>query len=318
MKKYWFSFFILILLLSCNSKGVVVDGDCLILQDKAFIIWPGNSNQPSEGDIIFYAEFEGPGYSNPHFNPDNPDEFIYNTYSEIRKHVLSTGDDIMICTQTQVGGVAYEASWGKAGLIVFIAGPYKIYTVEPDGSNLTLRSATGTHGNVFWDYTGTKIVYTNAIDDPHTYIIDTVGNLLYTVPNGLWLDYLDWSLNSNTILYKYNLKLWQTDSLFTNPIQIMAPPPYCMDATWINDQEIMWTNGNNIYKGNIQTQQFSLFKEGCNGRYYQSITVSTDKQKIIFASSRLRFEEPNRLISWQELYIMNIDGTNEQLIPLPQ
>lgn len=325
MKKYWFSVFILILLLSCNN-GVVVNGDCLILPDKAFIIWPDNSNQPSEGDIIFYGELEGPGYWDPDFNPNNPDEFIYRTNNGLRKHVLSTGEDIVIYSYSQAGGIPYKAYWGNAGLIVFNAGLYKIYTVEPDGSNLTLRSATGSHCKVFWDYTGTKIIYSNAIDDMHTYIIDTVGNLLYTLPNGLYLDYLDWSLNSNTVLYPYGSfygTFMQTDSLFTNLLQLIELPVSFNNSrkvqlTWINDHEVIWTSYHNLYKANIQTQQITLFKEGCSGKPYQAFAISPDKQKIIFATSRLRFEEPNRLISWQEMYIMNIDGTNEQLIPLPQ
>ena len=185
---------LVVLLLSCQDE-VVTDGDCLILPDNAFVMYPGSTTYPSEGQTVFWVENAGAFVHSPSFNPNNSDEFIYHAGNGVHKHNLATKEDVII-----YGGPMWsKAYWGKGDLLVFCS-EYKIYTIRPDGTGLTLRSASGYHADAYWDYSGTKIIYWNGVNDFHSYIMDTVGNLLYSLPDGILLYYLDW-LSPNKVMY---------------------------------------------------------------------------------------------------------------------
>jgi|GEM_PF-3214822 len=311
MKKLWLITFV-VLLLSCQDE-VVTDGDCLILPDNSHVMWPGSTTYPSEGQTVFWAEYAGPFVHSPCFNPNNSNEFIYHAGNGVHKHNLVTKEDVII-----YGGPMWSrAYWGKGDLMTFSL-EYQIYTIKSDGTDLNQLTFSGYNHEPSWDYSGTKIIYSTGIGSLNSSIISAAGTILYTIPDVFY--FLDWSMEPNKILYTQNGAFYESDSLFQDRTKIFDNMPFSglIDIAWLNEQEILWSANGNIYIANPTNQENNLFKQGCFGYSYETFSVSPDKQKIITTVQRLQFEEPDRLLIYRELHIMNTDGSGEQVIPLPQ
>ena len=88
---------------------------------------------------------------------------------------------------------------------------------------------------------------------------------------------------------------------------------------WLDNDNVLCVKENSIYKLNINSQSLTLVKAGCQTKTYESVSVSSDLQKIIVEATEYTVNKQSRSIDYHsELYLMNIDGTEERKIDLPK
>lgn len=128
-------------------------------------------------------------YKAPHFNPNNPDEFVYffrdNTLnlSQLIKYNLNTQQKTVL-----IDGISIfeQPKWSKTGWIA-VSSAHQIFIVRENGEDLTQVTSDLANLSPFWNSTGDELYWTYSPSLGSQYsvlrlnwsamIIDTVSNL---------------------------------------------------------------------------------------------------------------------------------------------
>ena len=272
--------------------------------------WPGN-------DTNYYV---------PCFNPNNSNEIIYGKGIISGKTSYIVKRNLLTKSETNiVSNWLRKPDWSRKDWIVFNHSDNQVWKVKSNGDSLTLltKDMLGGH-NAVWSPDGNRIAFIREGNAKYyTIIADMDGNHLDTLPyfsfylskwssNGLFIA----ALSNDYVNVNYfdvsSRKLFTPTNNFLND---HATNLVFSDAiAWTPDsQYLIWANQQGIYKTNIITNVTQKIKAACDAKYYTSLSVSPDGNKMIAARVDQRFDGKNLYIK-TGLSLMNIDGTNENMI----
>jgi Tol biopolymer transport system component len=112
----------------------------------------------------YYFEFSGPQYMKPSFNPNNPNEFVYNyifgAEMELRTFNILTKEQRTLASTVNL---ASKPSWSSQGKIAFDdAINYHIWIIEENGNNLTQLSNNTANLFPAWSPDGNQLYYAHS------------------------------------------------------------------------------------------------------------------------------------------------------------
>lgn len=306
-------FAICTLFLSCQKDPPVPltgDSDCLEIKYTSvagLLAWPGV-------DTIC---------NSVSCNPNNKDEFVYllgiqsTQVSSLVKRNLVTGEEIILVTN-----VWRKPDWGINGWILFNHADNQVWKIKANGDSLTLITSDMEGGhNPVWSADGQRLSYVKQIGSTYYNIVcdptgahhDTLSYFSFYLGNwsrdnsnicGLSLDYLNVTYQnviSKQVLQPTN-NSGSTDYIYSDAV------------TWTPDSKyIIWANPIGLYKTNVQTNQTVKLREACNRRFYTSLSISSDGNKII-AQRTDQMLANNYLYIKKGLSIIDIDGKKEVII----
>src|SRR5690554_4895318 len=132
-------------------------------------------------------------YEEPCFNPFTDDELIYvrkisGSSPELVKHTISTGEDQVLCTSYETGGLPLGSpDWGKQGKVIFNVGTGSSgigYIINDDGSGLQqfLPSNVNFSKPKFNGYGNKIIAGGNTLSDYYGPIYNLVADIVDSIP----------------------------------------------------------------------------------------------------------------------------------------
>jgi Tol biopolymer transport system component len=275
----------------------------------------GNANQPCV-DTLKIPPFNDTSYHFARFNPNNSNEIIYvqalqsQNLTRLIKKNLSTGAETFI-----INDIWDMPDWSVKDWIVFNHADNQVWKIKSNGDSLTLLT-TNMQGGFYaiWSPDGSKIAY-NTAWPVYTSICNENGNALDSLPyhvnylaqwskDGMYIGGLANEGDNANIAYQ-NAFTKVAYKPTNNVANATASNRITCYVSWTPDsQNIIWCSWSGLYKTNITTNQTILLKECCNQRFYTSVSVSSDGQKIIAESIGVA----------SGLCLMDIDGKNEVVI----
>jgi Tol biopolymer transport system component len=258
-------------------------------------------------------------YNVPRFNPTNSNEIVYvqgivsTSKTYLVKRNLSTGQETQI-----ISDVWQRPDWSVKDWIVFNHADNQVWKIKSNGDSLTLITTNLQNGfNAVWSPDGNKIAYAQ----------EALATILITDVNGNYVDSLPyfalylsrWSCDGNYICataHDHINAVYQ--NVYTK--QIVQPTNNTnnnMQITWMDwtpdTKFIIWANSTGIYKTNVSTKETIKLKNACNSKYYTSVSVSPDGQKIIAQRADQKLAHDTVYIK-DGLSLIDIDGKNEVII----
>ncbi|MCB0653276.1 MAG: hypothetical protein KDC85_18525 [Saprospiraceae bacterium] len=270
-----------------------------------------------------------PSYGVPYFNPNNSEEIIFfyaneesGTTEKLVKYNLISKEYYTI----HEGNIGIRPRWSKKGWIIFQLwnelgnDGYNIWKIKENGDSLTQLTTSGLCFFPEWNKEGDKFIYELGYTSPTKFIIaDQNGDVIDTTLVGV-------GGNGS----------WQHDSLVANGnfqgLFIGNPYSNFYDydliyslehisqsaggAEWINEHEIIWSHVTGVYFTNISDSITHRILKTCNAKFYQLPTYSPQLNKVIFQRVERIITDGEKGDLYSELYMMNLDGTDEEKIEI--
>lgn len=306
--------------LSCTKDETTPTTDCFELNDSG-----------CNWDNAFTQVF--PSFHQPCFNPDNPAEFLYIRLENENAILLSyntiTGASKVI--YKPIGNHFWMSApdWGSDDRVVY-GSDFQIFTMKEDGANHI--QLTFQEGNYFpfWNWDGNRIIFGQLSSNPSYKIMmmDKNGGLLDTLPH-------DNLPVGNSLKYGCALPGGRIAYVVTHQprtIKIATEIPFeqiheispvmeseIADLDYIpTTNSVIWCNEQGIFVTDLDTELTrQIKKDECGSIRYTHLSVSSLGDQFVVSTrvytrvAKCQFEERN------EIRQMNIDGSNEQEIPLP-
>jgi len=296
-----------------------------------------NQDPPPQDTCVYYTQYFQDitthinhrtfDYYSPCFNPNNSNEFIYVNRDptnlsdiELHKYNLSTQIDVLLSPLSEY---SYMFSWNSNGWIFFNNTVNDVWKIRDDGQNLQQLTFTTDYFFPVCQPNGNYLVVEHSAWPPHMVIMDQMGNLVDTLPNStgkcVWLnDSLLLVAQSTKDFTVYSYSVNSIDSLFSGTLPINPT-----GMRYVQGTTIALNLGGIITFYDYSLDEITMTKSNCGDRYiYTSFSISPNADKII--AERLHYEAihldtMNSILSSQrDIVLMNIDGSNEQVITLPQ
>jgi WD40 repeat protein len=267
-------------------------------------------------------------YTFPSFNPNNADEiaFVRTEYSFPPKFQLCKFNFCSGALKVLSDNALEEVDWSVKDWIVYEGADLQIWKVKSDGEGLTRLTNGGENSNPVWNKTGNKIAYWRTGAGGKVYVLDEFGSRLDTL--SLFRPYA-WSPNDQIIcsgpgsdLISYTIGYFDLNNeafIFFNEVDEQG---YVFSMQWSPDyKEIYWVTGQKVSKFNMETRVRTNIIDiplEQNSRFYEGIDISPDNKHIIVV------KKGNKKVGncdWEityRLHILNIDGTNERELLVPE
>ena len=298
------------------------------------MVFPDGSvceNFPPEPDGVGYQyQTQNPTLNRqaPCFNPNNTAE-ISLTVGNISNPAgdnlytlnLNTGQKTFL-----VNNVWYQPKWSVKNWIVFNRTDRQIWKIKSNGDSLTQLTFSNENYAPEWSPDGEKLVYRQVIGSIYYIMITTAsGNKLDSITNAFYGNG-SWAPNNTKIATIYNASTGHNIGLIdiqskaikaitSYPEQSPTGKTIINSMDWSNDsQSIFWCSGYGLYKTEVSSGITTQLKYGCDRKYYIYPSISPDGQKIIVGRIDAKLLNTNTIYSEYNLYIMNIDGSNETKI----
>ena len=279
----------------------------------------------SPSSSIFYGPIQN---CSPFFNPNNSNEFlyiendtlgnsaivIYNLLSKQKKQVIK---------QNHVP--FHNVNWSSSNWIIFIDyTDHQICIIRPDGSDF--RKLTHSSGMFSYpvsnnDFDEILASYTNFSSMSYMVKMDIDGNIYDSILNKGYLmgclskcyklACLD---NSTPLLSAITVRdTGHIKSFVYIPSEDFNRNSSLTSLSWHpNCEDIYFTNTYiDIYKVNIYSYKQNIVKMGCFLDRYGIISISPDGNKILAEKEHHYFDTRCHEYYNTDLFIMNIDGSNE-------
>ena len=265
-------------------------------------------------------------YSDPVFNPCNPYEIAYLRFdtltasgcdNELWKFSFCTGKAEKLTEQ-----VCYSPDWSTKGWIIFTGTDRQLWKIEANGDSLVqLTHEAGFNNHAKWSPDGKLYVYTNQ----NGMIAKEDGEVIQVIDIDLhplaWLD--------NTTILGSNLQGTVSYDLFTKETKVLhqANPTgtfpfdndnlelYCTyDAGTRADKDDYWI------RYNLKDNSTDSLKVLFDSYWFGKGDYSPEGKKAVVQLFRENWKDStsDEIYQKKDLIIMNIDGTEERLIQLPE
>jgi hypothetical protein len=272
----------------------------------------------------------------PCFNPNNPDELIYirkayqggnENYGLIKYNLVTHTSDTLLAWQNDLAFMVYP-EWGRQGYITYgNISNQQAFLLNSTDHNLTQLTSTNQNYYPGWNYNGNKILYSkNTGGEYVSVLMDLAGNSLDTIPddptnasltkvlglsNGHFL-----CLFGNTYIYEYDQNL--------DFVGKFEPQGYSgffivWDVDYVSGaNKVAWANSQaGVCVTDLSTHSTSIIYPNCAMRSAGPISVSPSGNQLLVSITK--YEKINSCYYKyvKEIHLMNIDGTNDQVLSLP-
>jgi hypothetical protein len=309
----------------------------------------GPINCDIAGGPIYYSEPNAVDYISPVFNQVNNSEFLamrieraHDTVAEqitLEKFNYVDGThQIILSNQFMIDNniSLCEFNWSANGWIVFHdCNSNQIYKIQDNGANLQQLSFDGISFYPNFNYDQTKIFFSNYSGTYSQYfgiLMDINTNLcLDTIHDSDFIGAYGYttSISNNRIICSQHdnlVKVIDENGLVL--LNEFSPITNISNFTnYINyrnigantDEVIFNCSYIGICKLNLTSHQATLIKSSCNNRFVSGLTVSPDGNKIVYQLDKYDADSDNscHVKIKSEIHIMNIDGSNDQILNLP-
>ncbi len=285
-------------------------------------------NYPDGWDNLFPGAYIYQNYAfrAPCFNPNNPNEFAYIRYApgaifnyELRKHNIQTEDDNLIANVNYCG---FRMSWSNTDWIIFNQTLYDVWKIKSDGTGLTQLTSAGQNFAPIWNSNGQFFLYYTTTGGFFPIIADANGNIIDTIAINATM--YSWSSNDkilNSTTYQ-SVPVMALYDLSNDSLTPLIGIPYYGIVQWLPDNINFVGRKDSdgmIWKVNTQTGESSLVKGPCGDKYlYSGFSISPDGTKLLVERCEAIMVDSFSYRINNDIVLMNIDGSNEQVITLPQ
>jgi Tol biopolymer transport system component len=289
-----------------NTDGLITDENCIL---QLYHIYP-----------------EKYRYTHPCFNPNNAEELAFirgiNETYEQSLCVFNFCSGVLNCFDVApLDGI----DWGTNGRLLFIGTDLQLWKMKPDGSELERLTTLGENSYPLWDSKGDRIAY-SLTNNGNFFILDSTGAVIETREGMRYRGAYDWSSDDKLItpfesgsaddIYYYDLHL---DTLVK--VEEVGNEEYVNDGEWGPDGQLYWMVRNQLAYTDMSTKErTSLFalSSGANDRIYKHFSLSPDYRHIIMSREDWKQLNECDVEVVHSLYIMDIDGSNERKILIPE
>lgn len=277
-------------------------------------------NQVTIGSGYTYI-YDPNSTTTPFFNPNNDNEFLFvspctetNNKKCIKIFNLQTKNTISIYT----GSLYYAPQWGKNDWILFCQDDKNIYKMKSNGDSLTKLTNLNNLHHPIWNHDGTKFLAFTEASNLFSLLFDANGNILDTI-------YFGQTNNSNFQNPNYIVSnVYHNVSFFnlnTNSLEFQYDYSGFNSTTggsifWLNNTTVIYSNINGLNRLSIPDLTNQNFKKSCNSKIYQWGDINSSKTKMIWSRGDYTQIDECTLKYKSRIYLMNIDGNNEQEIDL--
>jgi len=310
--------FIIVLIASCKKDKVPIN--CLGEENEECDCIP---LPPHESGIFDQYIPDSTYYLWPQFNPNDDNEILYvdanypGNQKQLYKFNLITHQKTLIYE----GAIIYEPSWGAEDWILLNLLDFQIWKIKSDGSGLMQVTSNGSWFHPEWNLAGDRfIAYHGYVD---------VGNHYPAVVwdgYGAIVDSFDWSPTVGCWRHPQYYGGIINDQMvviepYTNQIisNLKSDPNKSFNSfNWISESNAIVTNVDGIYDYNVYSQQLTKLRCSCSSKWYIGGSTNSDNSKIIYGLSLLTRLDGQTVHEDREIVIMNTDGTDEQVIEIPE
>lgn len=285
--------------------------DCVPLPDPIGPVSTGGSTELDDTYYIF-----------PVFNPNNDDEFLYQEpvgggNRAIYIYNISTGLKSLVYE----GPIFTKADWGINDWIVFTQSDKQVWKVKPNGDSLIqVTENSGSWFHPTWSFGGNFITVFRAFLNYET---EYVGAFLNE--SGVLLDTFTYtpSLGSfnefdQFVGSSFGDVTVVNDNGFTEKVyQHVNQDDYVNDAVWISNSKLIIGKSDGIYHFNIQTGEQNKIFCHCDSREYRYPSVNRSRTKVLFTRFIREGNTASVSFSDAEIVIMDVDGSDMEVIEIP-
>jgi len=308
---FFLSLFSFLIIISCKKEKISTS-DCEEIEQVYDDIWPNYPLFLSKGDI----------YSHPQFNPKNSEEVLFliratqNSEPNLIKYNISTKEH-----QEIIEGIPYtRARWSKKDWIIFSI-QKDIWKIKSSGDSLTQLTFTGSCYKPEWDISGNRFTYRKLLNNtPDLSVVANIENTeTDTFFNGIIQYDGSWQ-HPSKFCYMDGDGLVVGDFI-DNEIERVIEinnPMSVSSSEWIDEKNIIWADQKGVYITNINTKSQETILSTCNSKWYATPDYSSQSNKLLMIRKR-RVETSEEFGDlFQELVIMNLDGSDEEVISIEQ
>lgn len=278
----------------------------------------------------FYNDLS-PAFKFPAINPNNPMEFAYYVDKKVYKYDMVSNTKTLLAENIWV---IERMDWGAQGWITFSTyspAKWKVWLLKDDGTELKQLTFGERDLGPQFNYNGEQLIYgeTQPLSESRLFIINLEGLKLDSFCRTKGTDCYSWDFCSwskdeklfaapNNGITIYDLEGKPTQTPFKAGQDVADIP----DIEWLSDNEnilFITTYGNNfgtIYKVNVNTEEVTMIKEGCENRFYTNLTISPDGDFMLVQKGTANVDGCDVNITWR-IVKMDLNGENEEIISLP-
>ncbi len=275
-------------------------------------------------------------YTEPCFNPKNPEQLAYyrfgNTAFEVGSEIwvvdFCTGEKKMI-----VNNALYGLDWSVKDWLIYTADDQNIWKIKSNGDSLTQLTFVGDYNRYpKWSPDGDKIAFNAEIGGQNFFflskntgeIIDTIQDL---AASGAWswvdenrICYLITVPNSSptiTNMQLFNLGTKEIKYLHGLTIANNNDSLVISTAPLLTENSMVWCALGFIGKTNLETGSFTILKKTLRQEKFLNLSVRPNETEILI-NKRVMHNAPFcRVDSEVDFYLINKDGSNTRRITLP-
>ena len=326
MKKYFYFFCICIVIFSCKKEETPILIDFTENFTTPFIPPTDTLNCLPNQTITILAPNNF--YLRPIFNPLNPNEiaFLQRPYNqsnfELWTFNFENGKKFKVTNKK----ISYM-DWSIDNWIVFISGDNEIWKVKSNGMDLTKIPFNSSFTRIVkFSSDAKKIIFDRPASlsfGTDKIILDLESEETQILPDleFKFIQEIDWK--NNLLLYSIHLGI-ETYDLNTNLIskvdsfEVNSTIGNILSSKFTIDNDIFWLTENSIYKTNRISGERTLIKNFGPDVELGFMDVSLDKKTILVQKSDLMVINQCDLQKRNYLAFLNIDGSDERRILIPE
>jgi hypothetical protein len=261
-------------------------------------------------------------------NPLNPQEIVYSEMIE-DFHIGFTDNIYYFNLKNRqrrlltTGLLSGQPRWHRNGWIL-LPFRYRIAKIKANGEHLTELTSYESNAGAVWNPKGNQFAFYHETPNRTLHIADANnGKRLETISALPKYDnWLDWSKphgfvqqNQNGNIIGYNPQTQQQELFVLNQ-------GYCAGFCWLDDARTMvFANYAGLFVTNTVTKQVKKIQCGCQTVQYSHPEYVPQHRKIYALKAVSMVTDPpknNHVLTTTFLVKMNLDGSDEQIIDLPQ
>lgn len=289
-----------------------------------------------------YFVSSGPQYSKPAFNPNDPNEFVYQykngSEAELRIFNIATQEQRTLMASVNL---ISKPTWSTQGKIAFDdASNYQIWLIDENGDSLTQHTDNTSNLHPAWNPEGTKVFYTYSPDlgypyfllshnhgagEPDTVLYDYAGYNVIS-PSGVIASRISHGssiqVGVGNISVDSNLEYSVLVDIYEQSLGSLTSLSISSDGNSVYLTCIANSEKDGLYVVDVNSGSLEKLKEHCFFDIIQSADCSPDGQHLIIERKSQKMEYTDKgqftgkILVQSRLYLLNLQTGEEELIEI--